>query len=322
MYRDRQANQDRDIKRICTRWQKEKTSLAIQRSATPTNLTSLEVSIKLSMESPIMDDAARLLLSVLAIFPDGLSEDIVLSLPKLNASDESVESLLDRLLVTSLVFTQPTGNGSTLAYRLLVPIREYINKRTPHLADDVLDSLLSWVEDVALDRQHMMNTVDYILRRTPTPTQLTRLVDVAWHLGMVRKVLHNFFSGVEDTLVQRLSDLCSAPATESERNLTACRMLRAAKQPHSTKLDDPEGWEMFSSTFVRLGDIQKQAECLMLRGLVLSPPLPSFGIDFWSSGPAIQAFEEALEVWTPTVHRSELWISLALFIARKKSSNC
>lgn len=236
-----------------------------------------------------MNDAARLLLSVLAMFPDGLTQEIMLDLPGLDTGGESVESLGDRLLDTSLAFTQSAGSGGGLAFRLLVPIREYIDKRTPHLADNVLESLLSWVNEVAMDRDLIHYTMKYMLRSTPTVPQLSNLVDTAWRLMvMTRAPSYVSFGGIDDDILQQLTDLSSSYG--GQRNVTACKALDAvpATPRHSKVTDDP--FEPYISIFVDLGDVHKQAECLMLRGIYRSKLLRDFDLR------AIEDFQSAVQV--------------------------
>lgn len=237
-----------------------------------------------------MNDAARLLLSILAIFPDGLTKDIMLSLPDLDAAGESVESLGDRLLDTSLAFTQPGASGRAPAFRLLVPIREYIDKRTPHLADEVLDSLLLWVNEVASERELMRYTMSYILRSTPTRPQLSKLVDTAWRLMVTTQTPSAVsFACIYHDILQKLAHLSSIDG--GQRDQTACKMLQALP---NTPLDDEEpefedSFEACLSVFISIGDVHKQAECLMLRGICRSAMLRLFNLQ------AIGDFEKALQ---------------------------
>lgn len=190
---------------------------------------------------------------------------------------------------TSLAFVQPAGSGGAPAFRLLVPIREYIDKRAPHLADDVLDSLLSWVDEVALDTEQMRYTMEYALRSNPTPRQISNLIDMAWHfLHIVHMPSFMTFGGMPQDLVRKLMDLSAHMSDHNHRNMTACKMLLAFENLETDVNTEP--FEVYLSTFVQLGDVQKQAECLMLRGLGHCEMLRRFDLS------AIEDFDRALQV--------------------------
>lgn len=96
------------------RWRTERTAL-LQRSGGQTRLTSLEVSISLSLESPRMHSPARRLLSVLALLPDGLApEDLYILFPDDGGSAEAA------LRETGLLL------ADEVRLRLLAPVRELL----------------------------------------------------------------------------------------------------------------------------------------------------------------------------------------------------
>ncbi|KAJ7616669.1 P-loop containing nucleoside triphosphate hydrolase protein, partial [Roridomyces roridus] len=100
---------------VLEQWRTERTNLLSEGSDTRSNLN---VSIKLSFESPRMTEDTRQLLSLLAILPDGLSDVELLQgqLPIPN-----ILSAKMALLQTSLAYTD-----NTRRIRVLVPIQEFI----------------------------------------------------------------------------------------------------------------------------------------------------------------------------------------------------
>lgn len=257
-----QANRDDDIEHICERWEVEKTGLArdFGRSyATPTRLTSLEISIKLSMESPIMSDSARLLLSVLAIFPDGLHAGWLASLPRFHSPSGLVSptQLAECLLDTSLAFMQPLLLPSEpSAYRLLVPIREYISTRTPRIPDDVLDILVRWVRLNA--RGGVWSIIKYALGRDQTPWRLRELADTAAY-G------ENYFLIFTDSdgAIQLLSEASLGPPPDDRTQAICAMMSEVRKLGTPGEVARADIFDISLNTFIRLGDKQKQAQCLL-----------------------------------------------------------
>lgn len=272
-----QANRDNDINRICERWETKKTDFVRDgRSyAAATRLSSLETSIKLSMESPIMNDAARLLLSILAVFPDGLDTNYLSSLPHLPspAGPVAPTEIVDLLLDTSLTSIQPLGypKGAS-AYRLLVPIQEYIDKRSRPIPDNVFNILFPWVQMASESMNKLL--IKCALRRdpNPTPARLHRLADAAFciflsSIELGRYGISHSSGGSRQNEVFRLLSAASSGRHHDERTQAVLAMWSAV----SGSLGHSQDWmaDEFNTAFQtikRIGDVHKQAQSLLLRG--------------------------------------------------------
>ncbi|KAJ6572453.1 hypothetical protein DFH09DRAFT_916614, partial [Mycena vulgaris] len=105
--------------------------------------SNLDLSISLSLESPRMTSlpSARHLLGLLSILPDGLSNG------ELNQSKLPIDQILackTALLRTSLAYVDDDGR-----LKVLVPIREYVQKKHPpmaHLVRPLLDHFTELLE--------------------------------------------------------------------------------------------------------------------------------------------------------------------------------
>jgi hypothetical protein len=111
---------------VLSRWEIEKTSLVSQGYDKGSNL---DLSISLSLKSPRLQSIlhARDLLSLLSILPDGISETELLQ----------VELPIDNLFAckTALLRTSLAYTDSQKRLKVLVPIREYVLKMHPPVAD-------------------------------------------------------------------------------------------------------------------------------------------------------------------------------------------
>jgi serine/threonine protein kinase/tetratricopeptide (TPR) repeat protein len=120
-----QAEGEPDLSMLRQRWQEQRTAV-LQRAGAQERLQSLEVSLRLSIDSPRMAEESRRLLAILGLLPEGVArEDLMELLPHHGRDAASV------LRKVGLAFDQ----GSRL--RLLAPIREYVRQHHPPLPEDL-----------------------------------------------------------------------------------------------------------------------------------------------------------------------------------------
>jgi tetratricopeptide (TPR) repeat protein len=160
-----QAEADPDLAILWERWQKERTEL-LRRGDAKSRLTSLEVSLELSIHSPRISDAARQLLSLLGILPDGLAnEDLSVLLP---GQGETASSDLRKV---GLAFSQ----GARL--RVLAPVREHAAHRHPPTAEDLERARLHYLRLAELgDRAGRENGAEAVQRVGPETGNLEAMI--------------------------------------------------------------------------------------------------------------------------------------------------
>lgn len=120
-----QAEGEPDLSILRQRWQGQRTSL-LRRAGAQERLQSLEVSLRLSIDSPRMTDESRHLLSILGLLPEGVAREDLTELLPHNGHDAA--SVLRKV---GLAFDQ----GSRL--RMLAPVREYVRQYHSPLSDDL-----------------------------------------------------------------------------------------------------------------------------------------------------------------------------------------
>jgi tetratricopeptide (TPR) repeat protein len=119
-----QAEGEPDLSALRQRWRDQRTTL-LHRGLGREKQHSLEVSLRLSVDSPRMTDAGLRLLSLLGLLPEGVArEDLTALLPGAGAEAASV------LRKVGLAFDQ----GPRL--RVLAPIREYVQRSHPPREED------------------------------------------------------------------------------------------------------------------------------------------------------------------------------------------
>ena len=120
-----QAEGEPDLSILRQRWQDQRTSL-LRRAGAQERLQSLEVSLRLSIDSPRVTEESRRLLSILGLLPEGVArEDLMELLPQHGHDAASV------LRKVGLAFDQ----GSR--FRMLAPVREYVRQYHPPLPEDL-----------------------------------------------------------------------------------------------------------------------------------------------------------------------------------------
>jgi serine/threonine protein kinase/tetratricopeptide (TPR) repeat protein len=120
-----QAEGEPDLSILRQRWQDQRTAL-LRRAGAQERLQSLEVSLRLSIDSPRMTEESRRLLAILGLLPEGAArEDLMELLPQHGRDAASV------LRKVGLAFDQ----GSRL--RMLAPVREYVRQHHPPLFEDL-----------------------------------------------------------------------------------------------------------------------------------------------------------------------------------------
>lgn len=120
-----QAEGEPDLSALRQRWEEQRTAL-LHRGWVRERQQSLEVSLRLSLDSPRMTEEGLRLLSLLGLLPEGVArEDLAALLPGSGAEAASV------LRKVGLAFDQ----GSRL--RVLAPIREYVQRSHPPLEEDL-----------------------------------------------------------------------------------------------------------------------------------------------------------------------------------------
>lgn len=129
-----QAEGEPDLSMLRLRWQEQRTAL-LRRAGATERQRSLEVSLKLSVDSPRMNNESRRLLSILSLLPEGVArEDLPSLLP-----GHGIEAA-SALRKVGLAFDQ----GSRL--RMLAPVREYVRMVHPpeiRSFDRVIDHYLA-----------------------------------------------------------------------------------------------------------------------------------------------------------------------------------
>lgn len=119
-----QAEGEPDLSALRQRWEEQRTAL-LHRGWVRERQQSLEVSLRLSLDSPRMTEEGLRLLSLLGLLPEGVArEDLAALLPGSGAEAASV------LRKVGLVF----DHGSRL--RVLAPIREYVQRSHPPVEED------------------------------------------------------------------------------------------------------------------------------------------------------------------------------------------
>jgi len=119
-----QAEGEPDLSALRQRWRDQRTAL-LHRGLGREKQHSLEVSLRLSVDSPRMTEASSRLLSLLGRLPEGVArEDLANLLPEMGAEAASV------LRKVGLAFDQ----GPRL--RVLAPIREYVQRSHPPREED------------------------------------------------------------------------------------------------------------------------------------------------------------------------------------------
>ena len=114
-----QAQAEPSLAGLHRRWQQKGTEI-LRRAGGTTRLDSLAVSLALSIENPRMSQAARHLLSLMGLLPDGIAPgDLEALLP--GDSDEAAHDLRR--------FGLAFGEAGRL--RLLAPVREHVKKTCP-----------------------------------------------------------------------------------------------------------------------------------------------------------------------------------------------
>lgn len=120
-----QAEGEPDLSTLRQRWQDQRTDL-LRRAGAQERLQSLEVSLRLSIDSPRVTEDSRRLLAILGLLPEGVArEDLMELLPHHGRDAASV------LRKVGLAFDQ----GSRL--RMLAPVREYVRQHHPPLSEDL-----------------------------------------------------------------------------------------------------------------------------------------------------------------------------------------
>jgi serine/threonine protein kinase/tetratricopeptide (TPR) repeat protein len=120
-----QAEAEPDLSLLRQRWGQQRTEL-LQRAGGQERQQSLEVSLRLSLDSPRMTVESRRFLSVLGCLPEGVArQDFEALLPGEGSAAASV------LRKVGLAFDQ----GARL--RVLAPVREYLRKNHPPLPEDL-----------------------------------------------------------------------------------------------------------------------------------------------------------------------------------------
>ncbi len=129
-----EAEGEPNLSGLWRRWQTRRTVL-LQYAGGRERLTNIEVSLDLSWNGPRMTSAARRLLSVMALLPDGVAhEDLDALMP--GEADEAVSALRK----VSLGFDQ----GNRL--RVLAPVREYVRGKHKPVAEDLDRAVDSYLE--------------------------------------------------------------------------------------------------------------------------------------------------------------------------------
>lgn len=119
-----QAEGEPDLSALRQRWEEQRTAL-LHRGWVRERQQSLEVSLRLSLDSPRMTKEALRLLSLLGLLPEGVArEDLAALLPGSGAEAASV------LRKVGLAFDQG------LRLRVLAPIREYVQRSHPPVEED------------------------------------------------------------------------------------------------------------------------------------------------------------------------------------------
>jgi tetratricopeptide (TPR) repeat protein len=114
-----QAEGQPDLAGIWGRWQSERTKM-LQRSGGGTRLTNLELSLEMSVNGPRMNDAARQLLSLLGVLPDGIAwQDLDTLLP---AQGSRAAGDLRRVGLA-------VDEEAARRLRVLAPVREFVHAR-------------------------------------------------------------------------------------------------------------------------------------------------------------------------------------------------
>lgn len=120
-----QAEAEPDLSMLRQRWQAQRTEL-LQRAGGRERQQSLEVSLRLSIDSPRMTAESRRFLSVLGFLPEGVArQDFEALLP---GGGHAAASVLRKV---GLAFDQGTR------IRVLAPVREHLRRNHPPLPEDL-----------------------------------------------------------------------------------------------------------------------------------------------------------------------------------------
>jgi serine/threonine protein kinase/tetratricopeptide (TPR) repeat protein len=120
-----QAEAEPDLSMLRQRWQMQRTEV-LQRAGGRERQQSLEVSLRLSIDSPRMTPESRRFLSVLGFLPEGVArQDFEALLPGGGGAAVSV------LRKVGLAFDQGTR------IQVLAPVREYLRRNHPPLPEDL-----------------------------------------------------------------------------------------------------------------------------------------------------------------------------------------
>lgn len=129
-----EAEGEPNLSNLWKRWQEQRTTL-LKHAEGKERLTNIEVSLDLSLNGPRMTPAARRLLTVLALLPDGVAhEDLEALVPREAGKAASV------LRKVGLAFDQ----GNRL--RVLAPIREYVRRKHQPEAEDLNRTVNHYLE--------------------------------------------------------------------------------------------------------------------------------------------------------------------------------
>ncbi|KZV90900.1 hypothetical protein EXIGLDRAFT_837477 [Exidia glandulosa HHB12029] len=159
---------------LLSRWETMSTAM-LTRDGNATRLSSLDASIRLSIESPRMqqDTTALSLLSVLSLLPDGFKDvDLSLCFPSLAHPRRALAVLLQ----VSLSY-----RTADQRVRILVPVREFVMRYYPpseQLVDDLHEYMFRQADVIAdIDRPDLnKNVVESI---TPEVANITAVVNHA-----------------------------------------------------------------------------------------------------------------------------------------------
>jgi len=151
------------------RWQKERTGM-LRRATGADPLSNIEISYKLSINGPRMTDESRRLLSLLALLPDG-------------AAEAGLEAIFPPNVGTAASVLRKTGLAfdETGRLRLLLPLREYVQRNYPPLREDQHHVAGHYLK-LALDDGELAGAAggaDAVARLTPEVGNIEAMIGVS-----------------------------------------------------------------------------------------------------------------------------------------------
>ncbi len=219
-----QAESEPDLVGLTRRWQDQRTEM-LRASDGDQRLTNLAVSLELSIGSKRMTPAARSLLALHAVLPDGIAHQDLAAV--LSEDAEEAAAVLRRV---GLAF------DSDRRLRTLAPVREHVRRRHPPAVEDQQRAVAHYLE----------------------LAMLGNLVGTEGGTGAIERLAPEV-GNLEATAIFGLG--LGLELEGMQRALAACRAL-AKFASFTGFLASPALQEQTLKAAARLGDPQIEAECL------------------------------------------------------------